>query len=53
MVVQQFDEILSSADHIPDVGIEQPPNVDPFVYRPVEQGQRAQSESPGSFSLLA
>ena len=50
-MVQQLDEILSSADQIPVVGIEQPPNVDPFVYRPVERGQRARSESPGSFSL--
>jgi hypothetical protein len=50
-MVQQLDEILSSADQIPAVGVEQPPNVDPFVYRPVERGQRARSESPGSFSL--
>ena len=50
-MVQQLDEILSSADQIPVVGVEQPPNVDPFVYRPVERGQRARSESPGSFSL--
>ena len=50
-MVQQLDEILSSADQIPVVGVDQPPNVDPFVYRPVERGQRARSESPGSFSL--
>ena len=50
-MVQQLDEILSSADPIPVVGVEQPPNVDPFVYRPVERGQRARSESPVSFSL--
>jgi hypothetical protein len=50
-MVQQLDEILSSADQIPVVGVEQPPNVDPFIYRPVERGQRARSESPGSFSL--
>jgi len=48
-MVQQLDEILSSADQIPVVGVEQ--LVDPFVYRPVERGQRARSESPGSFSL--
>ena len=35
-MVQQLDEILSSVDQMPVVGIEQPPNVDPFVYRPVE-----------------
>jgi hypothetical protein len=50
-MVQQLDEILSSAHQIPVVGVDQPPNVDPFVYRPVEQGQRARSESTGSFSL--
>jgi len=50
-MVQQLDEILSSAHQIPVVCIDQPPNVDPFVYRPVERGQRARSESPGSFSL--
>ena len=50
-MVQQLDEILSSADRIPVVGVEQPPNVEPFVYRPVERGQRARSESPVSFSL--
>ena len=50
-MVQQLDEILSSADQIPVVGVEQPPNVEPFVYRPVERGQRARSESPVSFSL--
>ena len=50
-MVQQLDEILSSADQIPVVGVEQPPNVDPFIYRPVERGQRARSESPVSFSL--
>ena len=47
-MVQQLDEILSSADQVPVVGVEQPPNVDPFVYHP---GQRARSESPVSFSL--
>lgn len=50
-MVQQLDEILSSAHQIPVVGIDQPPNVDPFIYRPVERGRRARSESPGSFSL--
>ena len=50
-MVQQLDDILSSAHQIPVVGVDQPPNVDPFVYRPVERGQRAQSESPVSFSL--
>ena len=50
-MVQQLDEILSSAHQIPVVGVDQPPNVDPFVYRPVERGQRPRSESPGSFSL--
>ena len=50
-MVQQLDEILSSEDQIPVVGVEQPPNVDPLVYWPVERGQRARSESPGSFSL--
>jgi hypothetical protein len=50
-MVQQLDEILSSAHQIPVVGVDQPPNVDPFVYQPVERGQRARSESPGSFSL--
>ena len=50
-MVQQLDEILSSAHQIPSVGIDQPPNIDPFVYRPVERGRRARSESPGSFSL--
>ena len=50
-MVQQLDEILSSADQMPVVGIEQPPNVDPFVYRPVKRGQRTRSESPGSFNL--
>ena len=40
-MVQQYDEILSSVDQMPVVGIEQPPNVDPFVYQPVERGQRA------------
>ena len=49
-MVQQLDEILS-ADQMPAVGVEQPPNVDPFVYQPVERGQRARSESPVSFSL--
>jgi hypothetical protein len=46
-MVQQLDEILSSAHQIPAVGINQPPNVDPFIYQPVEQGWHAQSESPG------
>jgi hypothetical protein len=50
-MVQQLHDILSSSHEIP-VGVDQPPNVDPFVYRPVERGQRARSESPGSFSLL-
>lgn len=50
-LVQQLDEILSSALPIPSVGIDQPPNVEPFVYRPVERGRRARSESPGSFRL--
>ena len=49
-MVQQLHDILSSSHQIP-VGVDQPPNVDPFVYRPVERGQRARSESPGSFSL--
>jgi hypothetical protein len=40
-MVQQLDEILSSAHQIPVVGIDQPPNVDPFIYRPVEQGRHA------------
>ena len=50
-MVQQLDDILSSAHQIPVVGIDQPPNVEPFVYRPVERGRRARSESPVSFSL--
>ena len=52
-MVQQLDEILSSAHQIPVVGVDQPPNVDPFEYRPrsVERGPRARSESPGSFSV--
>ena len=50
-MVQQLDEILSSAHQMPVVGVDQPPIVDPFVYQPVERGQRARSESPGSFSL--
>ena len=50
-MVQQLDEILPSEHQIPIVSVDQPPNVDPFVYRPVERGQRARSESPGSFSL--
>ena len=49
--MQQLDEILSSADQIPVVGVEQPPNADPFVFRPAERGQRARSESPESISL--
>ena len=32
--------------------IAEPPNIDPFAYRPVERGQRSRSESPGSFSML-
>ena len=51
-MAQQLDEILSSAHQIPVVGVNQPSNVVPFVYRPVERGQRARSESPGSSSLL-
>ena len=51
-MVQQLHNILSSSHQIiVPVGVDQPPNVDPFVSRPVEQGQRARSESPGSFSL--
>jgi hypothetical protein len=50
-MVQELDEILSSAHQIPAVDIDQPPNVDPFVYRPVERGRRAWSESPGSINL--
>ena len=50
-MAQRLDEILSSGHQIPVVGIDQPPNVDPFVYRPVERGQRARSESPGSLNL--
>ena len=50
-MVQQLDKILFSADQIPVFGVDQPPNVDPFVYQPVKQGQHAQSESLGSFSL--
>jgi hypothetical protein len=50
-MVQQLDEILSSADQILVVGVEQPSNVDPFVYHPIERGHRARSESPGSFCL--
>jgi hypothetical protein len=50
-MVQQLDEILSAAHRVPVGDIDQPPNVDPFVYRPVERGRRARSESPGSFSL--
>jgi hypothetical protein len=49
-MVQQLDEILSSAHQIPVV-IDQPPNVDPFAYRPVERGRHARSESPGLFTL--
>jgi len=52
-MVQQLDEILSSAHQMPVVSIDQPPNVDPFTYRPVERGRRVRSESPGSFSLPA
>jgi hypothetical protein len=50
-MVQQLDEILSSAHQIPIVGIDQPPNFDLFIYQPVERGQHAQSKSPGLFSL--
>ena len=32
--------------------IAEPPNIDPFAYRPVERGQRSRSERPGSFSML-
>ena len=39
--VQRLDEVFSSADQIPVVGIDQPPNVDLFLYRPVKLGQRA------------
>ena len=35
-MVQQLDKILSSVDQLPVVGVDQPLNVDPFVYRPVE-----------------
>jgi hypothetical protein len=50
-MVQQLNEILSSAHQIPVVGIDQPPNVDLFIYWPVERGRHTQSKSPGSFSL--
>ena len=51
-LVQQLDEILSSAAHLPPVVVEQPPRLVPFVYQPAERGARARSASPVSLSTL-